>query len=169
VPVHERPSLFRARGKALVLLAVVGGGVLGATALSFVGTFGSSYGLPWKIGSVALSALLDFVLFWAAFRLLTVAAVGWRETWPGALAATVAYELLQTIGSFYVDRVVRGASAVYGTFAAVIGLLSWIYLAATLLLYAAELNAVVARRLWPRGLSAAADEPAAASAPAPRA
>jgi hypothetical protein len=34
----------------------------------------------------------------------------------------------------------------------VIVLLSWLYLSAQLLLYAAELNVVLARRLWPRGL-----------------
>jgi uncharacterized BrkB/YihY/UPF0761 family membrane protein len=31
-------------------------------------------------------------------------------------------------------------------------LLGWMYLSAQLLLYAAELNVVLARRLWPRGL-----------------
>jgi len=31
-------------------------------------------------------------------------------------------------------------------------LLSWLYLAAQLLLYAAEINVVLARRLWPRSL-----------------
>jgi uncharacterized BrkB/YihY/UPF0761 family membrane protein len=34
----------------------------------------------------------------------------------------------------------------------VIVLLSWLYLSAQLLLYAAEINVVLARRLWPRSL-----------------
>jgi uncharacterized BrkB/YihY/UPF0761 family membrane protein len=34
----------------------------------------------------------------------------------------------------------------------VIVLLSWLYLSAQLLLYAAEVNVVLARRLWPRSL-----------------
>ncbi|MGZ4351487.1 MAG: hypothetical protein ACXVRX_13295, partial [Solirubrobacteraceae bacterium] len=48
-------------------------------------------------------------------------------------------------------------------FAAVIGLLSWLWLAAQLLLVAGEVNVVVARRLWPRSLFgglAAADQQA---------
>jgi membrane protein len=37
-------------------------------------------------------------------------------------------------------------------FAAVIGLLSWLWLGGRLLLVAAELNVVLAERLWPRSL-----------------
>ena len=40
----------------------------------------------------------------------------------------------------------------YGVFAIVLGLLFWLYLGARLTLYAAELNAVAARQLWPRSL-----------------
>ena len=39
-----------------------------------------------------------------------------------------------------------------GAFTIVIVLLSWLYLSAQLLLYAAELNVVLARRLWPGSL-----------------
>jgi uncharacterized BrkB/YihY/UPF0761 family membrane protein len=41
---------------------------------------------------------------------------------------------------------------VYGFFAIVIGLLAWIYLGAQVMLLSAELNVVLARRLWPRSL-----------------
>ena len=40
----------------------------------------------------------------------------------------------------------------YGFFATVLGLMSWIFLGARVALYAAELNVVLARRLWPRSL-----------------
>ena len=46
----------------------------------------------------------------------------------------------------------RGASQTYGTFAVVIGLLSWLYLQAQVTLLAAEVNVVRAGRLWPRSL-----------------
>jgi hypothetical protein len=42
---------------------------------------------------------------------------------------------------------------VYGTFAVVIGLLSWIYLSAHILLLTAEANVVQTRHLWPRSFS----------------
>ena len=40
-----------------------------------------------------------------------------------------------------------------GGFAAVVGLLSWLLIAWELVLIAAELNVVLARRLWPRSLT----------------
>jgi uncharacterized BrkB/YihY/UPF0761 family membrane protein len=49
---------------------------------------------------------------------------------------------------------------VYGTFALVIGLLSWIYLGAHITLLAAEANVVAHRRLWPRSFSVIAEQPA---------
>ena len=159
VPFRKRPNAFRARGRAVVLVLLLGTGILAATALSFLGTFGSGYGTTWKIGSTALSTALDFGLFWAGYRVLTVADVGWRDTWLGAAVAAFLYQLVQALGSWYIDRIVGRASAVYGTFALVIGLLSWIYLGATILLYAGEVNIVALRRLWPRSLSPAGRQP----------
>ena len=53
-------------------------------------------------------------------------------------------------------------SATYAQFALVIALLVWLHLGAQLTLYAAEINVVVSRRLWPRSLfgppAAPADE-----------
>ena len=60
--------------------------------------------------------------------------------------------MLQTVGVVYVQGTIQRASATYGLFAAVIGLLSWLWLTAQLLLVAAEVNAVRADRLWPRSL-----------------
>ena len=51
-----------------------------------------------------------------------------------------------------VARQLERANLVYGAFAIVIVLLSWLYLTARMLLYAAEINVVLARRLWPRSL-----------------
>jgi membrane protein len=47
-----------------------------------------------------------------------------------------------------VAHVVKGASQTYGAFAAVVGLLSWHYLGAQLTLITAEINVVLAHRLW---------------------
>ena len=43
--------------------------------------------------------------------------------------ATAGGPVLQSVGGFYVDRTIPGASATYGIFAPVIGLLSWFWLA----------------------------------------
>jgi uncharacterized BrkB/YihY/UPF0761 family membrane protein len=89
-----------------------------------------------------------------AYRVLTVADVGWREVLPGVVAAAIAWTILLMLGSWLVDRHTRNASQVYGFFAIVIGLLAWISLAAQVFLFAAEINVVRARRLWRRSLIA---------------
>ena len=160
VPVQARPGFLPARLRALMLLALLGGGLLLTTVLSGLGSFGASYGVAWKIGSISLSTALNFLLFWAGFRLLTTREVTWRQLRGGAIAAAVVYEVLQAAGGYYVGHVVKGASETYGTFALVIGLLSWIYLSAHAILLAAEGNVVATRRLWPRSLSVAGEQPA---------
>jgi membrane protein len=65
----------------------------------------------------------------------------------------VGYGLLQLLGGRYVTRRLDGAGEVYGTFAVVIGLLSWIFLVAQLMVMSAEVNVVASRKLWPRSLA----------------
>ena len=73
------------------------------------------------------------------------------------------YEGLQLAGGLYIRHVVENASSTYGTFALVIGLLSWLYLTAQLVLLAGEGNVVAAKRLWPRSLSRVGPEPPTAA------
>lgn len=160
VPFKRRPDFFRARGRALLLLLVFGGAVLATTVVAGAGTFGARYGIGWKIGSVVLSTLLDFGLFWLAFRVLTARDVTWTNLRSGAAAAAVGYQALQLLGGLYVGRTLSNANNVYGTFALVIGLLSFIYLAVHITLLAAEGNVVAARRLWPRSFSVIFEQPA---------
>jgi membrane protein len=159
VPFPRRPDFLRARLRALGLLVLLGGGVLAATVLASLATFGVSYGAAWKVGSMALSTLLNIGLFWVGLRLLTAEDVSWRALRGGAIAAGIAYEVLQAVGGFYVGHVLTSASNTYGTFALVIGLLSWIYLSVHATLLAAEGNVVATRRLWPRSLSITSDRP----------
>src|SRR5262249_60346664 len=53
---------------------------------------------------------------------------------------------------FFVAHQLRHTSPVYGFFAIVLGLLWFLFLGAQVTIYAAELNVVRARRLWPRSL-----------------
>lgn len=159
IPYRSRPDFVHARGRALLLLLTLGGGALGTTILSGLATFGASYGMTWKIGSIAVSTLLDIALFWVAFRLLTTKDVTWRCLRGGAIAAGVAWQILQAVGTYYVGHELRHASTVYGTFGSVIGLLSFIYLSAHVTLLAAEGNVVATRGLWPRSFSVVLEQP----------
>jgi membrane protein len=104
------------------------------------------------LGFVA-SAVIDLVLFVASFRLLTAAQLTTREVLPGAVLAAGFWLGLQALGGAFVTQVLAGSSQTYGGFAAVIGLLSWLLIASELILVAAELNVVLAQRLWPRSLT----------------
>jgi uncharacterized BrkB/YihY/UPF0761 family membrane protein len=91
-------------------------------------------------------------LFLLAFRVLTPRQIPARQLLAGALVAGVAWQALQAVGGYLVGHYLRHTSQVYGVFAIVLGLLFWLYLGARLTLYAAEVNVVAARRLWPRSL-----------------
>ena len=87
--------------------------------------------------------MLNLVLFFATFRMLTDNSVPTRQLWPGIITAAILWEILQAVGGVYIGHVVKNASNTYGTFATVIGLLTWLYLGAQAVLYSAELNTVL--------------------------
>ena len=91
-------------------------------------------------------------LFVLAFRALTARRVGLREVGSRAVLAAVLWQVLQAVGTAFVEYQLRGSSQVYGLFGIVLGLLAWIYLQAVVIVVAAELNVVLAERLWPRAL-----------------
>jgi uncharacterized BrkB/YihY/UPF0761 family membrane protein len=71
---------------------------------------------------------------------------------PGAIVGAVGWTALQYLGGVLVEHSLRNTSKEYGTFALVLGLISFLYLAAQVTLYASELNVVRVRHLWPRGM-----------------
>jgi uncharacterized BrkB/YihY/UPF0761 family membrane protein len=129
---------------------IFGAGVLATTFLAGFGSSGA--GAAAKIGAIAVAAIINLGMFLVAFRILPAEKLSWRDILPGAIVATVLWEILQGIGGWYVARSLKGASQVYGFFAIVIGLLGWLYLGAQMTLFAAEINVVLRRRLWPRSL-----------------
>jgi hypothetical protein len=151
VPRRRYPNFLLRRLRGLAWLFILGGGLLLA---SVVSGFAAAADTAWSgPAGVAASTLVNMLLFLLGFRVLTVRNVPLRQLLPGAVLAALAWALLQWLGGWYVARQLSRASATYGTFALVIGLLSWLYLASTVTLLAAELNVVRARRLWPRSLA----------------
>jgi uncharacterized BrkB/YihY/UPF0761 family membrane protein len=152
VPRRKRPPFLVARlraGLILVLLGsfVIAGAVIGGISASIGNSPAST--ILGLVGSAALNVAVAAV----AFRILTVAGVGWGTVAPGAVAAGVVWTALQAVGGVFVEHQIRGASDVYGFFAIVIGLLTWIYLLAQVMFIAAEMNVVLDRHLWPRSLA----------------
>jgi uncharacterized BrkB/YihY/UPF0761 family membrane protein len=87
-----------------------------------------------------------------AFQLAQSKSVPWGKLLPGALIASVGLQVLQNASYVYVDHVIGRASTTNAIFAAVLGLLAYLYLAALVVVFSMELNVVHAERLWPRAL-----------------
>jgi YihY family inner membrane protein len=150
VPGVDRPPFVTRLLRGFCLLGVFGVGLVATTLIASLAAFGG--GLPVKAAGVALSVALNVGLFVLAFRVLTVRDVPTRSLVPGAILGGICWSLLQVLGVYLVGHQLRHASQVYGYFASVLGLVSWLFLGAQLTLYAAEANVVWARRLWPRSI-----------------
>lgn len=145
------PIRSRAYGvAALVVLAAV---LVGSAVLSGLAIGGGIGPAAERLGALSLALVVNAAVFLAVFGLLTQRPVVVRELLPGVALASVGSMILQSVGGWYFDRTVTGAGDTYGTFALVIGLLSWFWLGSHLLLLAAEANVVLHRRLWPRSLA----------------
>jgi uncharacterized BrkB/YihY/UPF0761 family membrane protein len=134
-------------------LAVIGGSFVVNAALATFATAGGTT-VAARIGVLIGMIIVNVGLYLAAFRALTPHGVSWRQLAPGALVGSVGFTLLITVGSGLIQHQVRSSSATYGQFGIVIGLVGFLFLLAKISLYGAELNPVLARRLWPRGLTA---------------
>jgi membrane protein len=151
VPFKRRPDFLHARLRSLGMLAILGSlAIVSAVVGGFVGS--SSHPALTVIGGVLVAFVFNLALFMLAFKLLTAAELSWRELLPGVIAASVFWQLLQHLGGYYVDHELKRLSPLYGVFGLVLGLLAWLYLGAQLTMFAAEINVVHRRRLWPRSL-----------------
>jgi membrane protein len=149
VPFKDRPDFLHARLRGLGMLSILGTlSIVSTTAAGFVGS--SSHAAPAVIAGVLVAFVLNLALFMTAFKLLTAVEVSWRDLLPGVIVAAVLWQLLQHLGGFYVDHELKRTGPLYGVFALVLGLLAWLYLGAQLTVFAAEINVVRVRRLWPR-------------------
>jgi membrane protein len=148
VPDDRRTSFLDARLHGLALIAMLASVSVITTVLDGFVVAGQSAGAT--LAALAISLVLDFGLFLAVFVLLTSYPATVREILPGAVVATVAWEILQHVGGYLVVHELKKLSDTYGLFALVLGTLAWLHLGAQATLYAVTLNVVRARRLWPR-------------------
>jgi membrane protein len=149
VPYKSRPNFIFTRLRSLGVLAMLGTLMIVSTvAAGFVGS--SSHGAVAVVAGVLVAFVINIALFMTAFKLLTALALAWRELLPGVIVAAFLWQLLQHLGGYYVDHTLKHTQPLYGTFAVVLGLLAWLYLGAQLVIFAAEINVVKSRALWPR-------------------
>jgi membrane protein len=155
IPRLEQRNGLRARGRGLLVLCVLGAVLVAATGLAGLAARGRTGPVAEEIGALLISLTVNGVVLFAAFALLTARPRRVRELLPGVALAAVGMLALQSAGAWYLQYTVTRASDTYGTFALVIGLLSWFLLLANLVVLAAEVNVVRRWRLWPRSLTGA--------------
>jgi len=154
VPFKDRPNFFSIRLRGLATLAILGTlWIVSTVVAGFVGS--SSHGALDVVGAVAIAFIVNIALFMTAFKLLSTIDIASRDLLPGVIVASVFWQLLQHLGGYYIDHTLKRTSPLYGVFALVLGLLAWLYLGAQLTMFAAEINVVRKRRLWPRSFFSA--------------
>jgi YihY family inner membrane protein len=150
LPGPARPGYFPRLGRALVFLAVLGLGVAITTLLTSLGLYGHGPGVLAIAGDILVPAT-NVGMFFLSFRVLTPKGVPTRRLVPGAVLGGLAWTVAQALGTYVVGHF-RHVDAVYGAFGTVLVLMAWISLSVEITVYAAELNVVLARRLWPRSI-----------------
>ncbi|GAA3053454.1 YihY/virulence factor BrkB family protein [Streptomyces glomeratus] len=156
VPRHARPDPLRSRLKGLKFLSLLALGLCVTTALSAgesaASVFGARLAVGVRVAAAATAVVLNACLLMLSYRILARRRLPVRLMYAPALAGACAWQVLQWGGSYYVGHVLRGATATYGFFGIVLGLIAWLYLGALVYLGTAEICAVRCLRLWPRSL-----------------
>lgn len=154
IPRDKRPILWQRWLYGLALLLAIGIGLVVTSFLSGIagGAGHVLTGFGAHLGAVAISLTLNMGLFWLAFRLAVMRLVRWRNLWFGAVLAAAIWQVLQVAGGYVVAHQLHRSSTLYGTFGVVLGLVGWLYLQATVTVFCAEVDAVLAGRRWPRSL-----------------
>ncbi len=149
---------------SLAIVLVLGIGLIVTATLSGFGGGTGAIGAGLRIGAIAVAFALNVVVFSVVFR-LAIVEVAWKNLWLGAFLTALGWEVLLTVGGYLIAHDVKNMSAVYGTFALVLGLMSWLYLQAEITLYAVEIDVVRVQRRWPRSVTS----PKRTASPAPSA
>jgi uncharacterized BrkB/YihY/UPF0761 family membrane protein len=151
VPQYQRTGFLPRLGRSIAGLITIGGAFVINAFVSTYATGGTSnYAI--RVPVLAGLLIINIALYFAAFTLLTAKVIGPRGLLPGAIAGGIIFTALITVGTGLITHELKNADETYGTFGTVIGIVAFLLLLAKLSIYAAELNPVLSRKLYPRAL-----------------
>ncbi len=107
----------------------------------------------WKTISLLAPWVLSFLMFAALYRWVPTQMASWQATFVGALLATVAWQLAAMLFGWFVSSGMLNYELLYGSLAALMGLLVWIYLSCYIVLLGAHLAGSVDVRARRRAAS----------------
>lgn len=145
IPVLDRDKMPKQRLRALIGIVVIGLAQVAAVALASIV---AQAGLP-ALGNIGIAigtACINAVVAATMYRYLTTKTIGWGDVWPGAVFCAVLFTVLQFAGTKIMSDALDSAQEVYGAFAGMLALMTWISLYALISLLGAELNAELVRR-----------------------
>jgi membrane protein len=154
VPKIKRPGFPKGVIKSLAIIIFGGVGLIVASVLSgFAASIDKSFVL--RVVASLISIIVIFGVFWVIFKIgiAPSARISRGALFRSALTIAIGIQLLQIVGGYLVTHELGKLKHLYGTFAATLGLLAWIYLQARVLMYAVEVGAVYDKHLWPRSLN----------------
>ncbi|HEX2745003.1 MAG TPA: YihY/virulence factor BrkB family protein [Streptosporangiaceae bacterium] len=151
LPGPARPGYVQRLGRAGLFLVLLGGGVIVTTGLSSLPNYVHNLGIGFEILIEVVTAAFNVGMYIGAFRVLTPKGVPIRQLLPGAITGGILWTVLQFVGTYLVHHYAH-SDTVYGVFGTVLALIAWIYIAVEVTVYCAEINVVLARRLWPRAM-----------------
>jgi YihY family inner membrane protein len=151
LPGPARPGYFPRLARCLLFLMLLGVGLVVTTGLTSLGVF-RNQGVILTILLDIAAAIANGLMFLLVFRVLTAKGVPTSNLVWGAVAGGAVWTVMQALGNFLVAHYLHNDRSVYGVFATVLGLVTWVYFLVEITVYAAEINVVLTRRLWPRSI-----------------
>lgn len=155
VPKVDRPGFPLNYVRAFAALLALGLLVVVTAASSTAETLAGSWGLGGlaaRIISLIVGSVLGMGFFIALFRAAAAGQVPTRAMLPAAAISAIGWQLLISAAGVIVTHQLRHAQAVAGFFGVVLGLLAWLALQASVIVYAIEADVVRVKNLWPRSL-----------------
>src|ERR1700734_3520234 len=151
IPQAQRTGFLPRLGRSLAGLVIIGGAFfINALVTTYAPGGTSSYLI--RVPVLAGLLVINVLLYFNSFTVLAPKVIGPRRLLPGAILGAVGFTALITVGTGLMTHQLKNASATYGAFGTVIGIVAFLLLLAKLTMYAAELTPVLARSLYPRAL-----------------
>ncbi|CDQ42055.1 ribonuclease BN/unknown domain fusion protein [Virgibacillus salexigens] len=125
----------------IALLLPVFGRTLGIYLFSFVG-LSEGFVSVWETLRWVVSSVVFFIVFLALYKLAPNKRIYFKNAIPGALFATISWQLASLGFSYYVSTI-GNYSATYGSLGAVIVLMIWFYLSGIIIMTGGLINSVI--------------------------
>jgi membrane protein len=121
---------------AIILLALLGlSAAVASIAQSHLGADRNT--VVWRVVDALGSVVLMAFVIAALFRIIPHVRVRWKDVALGSIVTSIGLALLKVAFGFYIGGI--GSYAAYGVVGAVLALLMWIYVAALVVFFGAEL------------------------------